>query len=72
MYLTLSAGRAGAAGGAAEDGIADNLHQAVLVPHMLTALSTYLDRLAEPDFSPGGVPLSSLMPVTGELLPCFC
>jgi hypothetical protein len=42
------------------------MHQAVLVPHMLTSLSTYLDRLSAPDFSPGGVPLSSLMPITGE------
>jgi hypothetical protein len=34
---------------------------------MLTSVPTYLDWPSAPGFSPGDVPLSSLMPVTGEL-----
>lgn len=39
----------------------------ITVPHMLTALTAYLQRLQSPDFNPGPVHLSSLLSSASEI-----
>lgn len=52
-------------GAAAGAGPAGAFGQPIVVPHLLTTMLAYLQRLQSPDFNPGPVQLSSLMPVSG-------